>query len=711
MSFASRTPLLAHPRSKIPFSVFFWLNMAPAFAQEPLPERTPSKDTHQILTEVSVSANERPVYLESEATAATKVNAALRDVPQSVQVISHQLAEDQGASRLQELIHNVSGVYQGNVIVGDNFIIRGFANKEFLRDGYPDQRNSIRDMANIDAVEILKGPASVLYGRVEPGGTINYVTKRPLAKPYASAALKVDSHGLRRPSVDVSNRSADGRIGFRLNAAHEEGANFRDFSFSNRNFISGVMTWRISDSTRLRVEMESLQDRRALDRGVPALNGRPANVPVTRLLSEPSDFRKVSEQLFGYTLDHDLDAQWRIKQAVRIFRGTDDDSRTRLGAFVKPFNGNIMRDAHRRDGDETQVTAQLELIGDRIILKGMQHSLLFGVDIDRNDERKHAVTEAKGNIVSNQINIYRPVYGQFVAGPAGKRILTDSTVSTQALYAQDLVTISAQWKLLVGARFDMARSSVNDLLLSKQVAVNANALSPRVGVVWQPSTNVSLYSSVSSAFMPVANRGFNGDAFQPSKGEQIEVGIKNDWLNKRLSTSLAAFHIKKSQVIVEDPVHTSYKLQAGEITSEGVEFDLNGAIRTGWNVVANMAYTHARITQDSNAKRLGKRAANVPRKSAGIWLSHDAQQAKWAGLGAGIGSTYVGARMAEETNSIHLPAYTRWDSSVWYRKGKWRTTLRLENVFNKSYYVSGTKNHGIYPGATRTTVMIVSYQL
>ncbi len=653
-------------------------------------------------------------YQETEATGATKIAAPLRDIPQSVQVVPRQLIDDQSAVRPSDVLKNVSGVVQGNAAFGDTFIFRGFATDEFLRDGYPDRRYSIRDTANIENIEVLKGPASVLYGRVEPGGTLNYVTKRPLFVDRYSVELKADSDGLVRPSMDLSTVSADGKLGLRVNAASENGSNFRDYSYSNRKFVAAALTWRLTPDTQLAFELESLRDRRLFDRGVPPLGLVPAPIPVTRLIAEPTDRRVVEEGLVGYTLEHRLNTQWQIKHALRAFSATDDDVRTR---FLQPSatasttylaTGTISRDYLQINRGAQGATAQLELIGDTQ-LAGMRHQLLLG--LERDQHQTYQQTTAGATIrASNAINIYNPVYGNFV--PAGVRQTAQTEVesSATALYAQDLVALAPQWKLLVGARLDKARSHTDNLLTRTTTGSSDNAVSPRAGVVWQPSEQLSLYTSYSSSFIPVTGQDFAGNLFEPTKGKQLEVGLKSDWLDQRLTATVAAYRIKKQNVSTTDPVNTGFNVQTGEITSDGVELDVVGSPVTGLNLVGNLSVNDARVSRTTVANTLGRRSANVPDKMAGLWASYELQNAAWRGWGGGAGVNYVAERPGLDTaTSFYLPSYTRWDASLWYRAAHWQVALKVNNLFDKVHYVSATAQ-GIAPGTPRNFMLSTRYQ-
>ncbi len=675
------------------------------------------------LGEVRISSSAaEPTYREEEASGATKISAPLRDIPASIQVVSRAVIDDQGATRTEDAVLNVSGVNIGapSSRSGDNLIFRGFSTSEFLRDGMPDRRRSMRDMANIEQIEVLKGPASVLYGRIEPGGTLNYITKRPLFAKRYEAALRVDQYGLVRPSVDLSTVSQDGSLGVRLNAALEHGGNYRDYSFSDRKFVSGVVGWRLTRDTDLSFELEALEDRRSNgdDMGIPFYRGAPAPIPLSRLLSEPEHYRDTSDRLLGYTVNHRLDSSWKFKHALRYTTQTTQlikdnlNSRSVSNLFVSnvdPVTGRIGRNFAEQNTDRDTLTAQAELYGD-VRLLSMRHQVLFGFESDRIESTDNN-SSADAGVASNNLDIFNPVYGQLSRQGFKQTTLSDSAIRANALYFQDLIELAPQWKALIGGRYDRARSTSANRLNRSAGAAESSAFSPRAGIVWQPSTTLSLYGSYSESFVPVIGQDFFGALFEPTTGKQVELGVKSDWFDGKLSASAAVFTIRKGNVSAPDPDHDGFNIQTGEITSDGIEFDIAGSPLRGMNVIANLSLIDARITKETRASLIGVRPSNTAEKTARLWASYELQDAQWRGWGGGFGATYVGDRInSNSQRDFHtVPSYVRWDAGIWYRAANWRVALKLENVADKVYYVS-SNNLVLSPGAPRNLSVTASYR-
>lgn len=210
--------------------------------------------------------------------------------------------------------------------------------------------------------------------------------------------------------------------------------------------------------------------------------------------------------------------------------------------------------------------------------------------------------------------------------------------------------------------------------------------------------------------MPVIGQDYAGALFEPTSGKQVGFGAKGEWLAGKLLASVAAFRIEKDNISVTDPDHAGFNIQTGQITSDGLEFDVSGSPLPGLNLIGNLALTDARVTRDTRATVLGKRPANTPSKGGGLWASYELQDAQWRGVGVGLGVHHVGRRQGDSTGTFFLPAYSRWDASLSYRAAAWRVALKMENLFDKTYYVSAHDTLGTYPGAPRGVMLSSSYQ-
>lgn len=680
-------------------------------AEEPESETQPEQPLTQDNQPIElVVTGEQDGYRVREGSTATKTDTPLRDIPGSIQVIPRQLLKDQNTTRIQDALQNISGVNKdGNYGSSDSggYFIRGFDQAGNFRNGFSDNDfYSSVDTANIERIEVLKGPASVLYGQAEPGGIINVVTKQPLSTPFASVDLSVGSYSFYRPSIDLSGPlTDDGSLLYRLNIAYQNAGSFRDFNFTERVFIAPVITWNISDRTSLTFDFEYLNNNYRFDRGLPSIGNRPAPIPIDRFIGYPIDGDTYGDDSFraGYRFEHKFSEDWQLRNAfsfvsaniggIAAFAG-----RELIDERFSPIF--ISRDEFLRE----TFTLQTELVG-KFNTGSVVHRPLLGVELRRNIWTYTSFDVAEP---TPPLDIFDPNYD--VALPA---IPDESTFGyttrrdTLGIYFQDQITFADNLKVLLGGRFD-AFQRREDFGTPDEESLSA--FSPRVGVVYQPIEAISLYASYTESFQPdrFLGRGATGTPFKPTRGTQYEVGIKAD-ITEGISATLAAYQITKSNVITSDPVDPDISIQVGEQRSRGIELDVAGEILPGWKIITSYAYTDAIISKD-NTIPVGNRIYNVPEHAASIWTTYEIQEGGLEGLGFGLGLYYVGDRFADNENTSTMESYFRTDSALYYKRDNWRLGLNFRNLFNETYYETSQSRNIIYPGAPFTVIGSFSIQ-
>ncbi|GAX38400.1 TonB-dependent receptor [Nodularia sp. NIES-3585] len=636
-------------------------------------------------------------YSVPNATTATRTDTPLRDIPQSIQAVPRQVLEDQQVIRASEALLNVSGVQRGNSAGNtvELFNIRGF--QQFggnLRDGFRDSSNFV-ETANLERIEVLKGPASVLYGNLDPGGIINYVTKQPLAEPFYAVGLQIGSFGLVRPTLDFSGPlNPERTVLYRLNAAYEGGGNFRNFDTEvKRFFISPVVSWKISDRTDVTFEFEYVNDLRPSDRGLFAFGTGIADIPFDRVLGEPDDSSESTQFRTGYRFEHRFNDDWKIRNRFRL-SSVDAISYTTEPDSLNEETGELFRTLYKEVYELKNYGLQTDVVG-KFNTGSIEHQLLFGVDLSwQTEDGFYPFTETAS------INIFNPVYGN-VSRPASRDQYPDSfsfrtETNSLGFFLQDQVKLAENLKLLVGGRFDFINQSTTSSEREDQ------AFSPRVGIVYQPIEPISLYTSFSRSFQPNFGTRVDGSLLEPVRGTQYEVGIRGEFLNSRLTTNLAAYEITKSNLGVTDPDNPIFSIPSGEQRSRGIELDVTGQILPGWNMIASYAYTDARVTKDDNLQP-GNLLDGVPFNSASLWSTYEIQTGDLQGLGFGLGLFYVGERQGDLSNSFQIPSYVRTDASVFYRRNNWRVSINVNNLFNVNYIEAGGQvRRNIDPGAPLT---------
>ncbi|MEH2168736.1 MAG: TonB-dependent siderophore receptor [Nostoc sp.] len=654
-----------------------------------------------------VVTGEQDGYRVPDATTATKTDTPLRDIPQSIQVIPRQIIEDQKITRLRDVLQNVSGVtpgagYQNSF---DRVRIRGFSQETTFRDGIRDN-NPSTDFANVERVEVLKGPASVLFGQTEPGGIVNLVTKQPLSDPYYNVDLNVGNYAFYRSALDLSGPlNTDKTLLYRLNVAYENAGSFRDFISSQNIFVAPVIAWKLSKNTDLNLFFEYDNRDYKPDRGVFAIGDRPGLVPISRFFGEPSiNEGTVTNYKFGYNLEHRFSQNWQLRQTLFANIRKSDEIRVQF-IGLEPDGLTGRRDIANFGGTISEdYRLQTDVIGN-FKTGTITHKLLFGVDLNRYTD----VSNGFSNGPFASINVFNPVYFVPITRPTTPYIVQNFT-DTLGFYLQDQVTIADNLKLLLGGRFDTVNILQKDLAAQSATNDNNSAFTPRVGIVYQPTPPVSLYASYAESFVPQYGRSRDNSAFVPERSKQYEVGVKGELFDGKLSATLAAYHLTKSNVLTTDPDpnYSNYSIQVGEQTSKGIELDIVGQLTPGWNVIATYGYTDARVTRDNDLP-VGNRLQNVAENTASFWTTYELQQGNFKGLGFGLGLYYVGDRPGEIDKSLILPSYFRTDAALFYKQDNWRVGLNFKNLFDINYYVETQGRDVVYPGEPFTVIGSVSF--
>ncbi|MHC5747620.1 MAG: TonB-dependent siderophore receptor [Nostoc sp.] len=674
--------------------LIFGVISAVTAAQQPQTPQAQEKPTTETPQEEPAAQQDEPIelvvtgeqdgYRVQDATTATKTDTPLRDIPQSIQVVPREVLEDRNVRSLAEAVETVSGVVDGadyNGSPAQDFIIRGFEQGGSFRNGYRDVNSyGLTGVGTIDRVEVLKGPASVLFGAVEPGGIINIVTKQPLSEPYYKLEFEAGNRDFYQPSIDFSGPLNDDKtLLYRFNVSYQTSDGFQDFVNTNLTTVAPTISWKLGDRTDLTLYYEYINFKGTFEQYTSVLSDN-TFLPRSFYQGYPDEaYVDNTTQKFGYTVSHEFSDNWQIRNNFSVVTGRNAEEYTLATAVVN--DQSLRQFAQDRDFTTDNYFGQIDLLG-KFNTGSISHQILIGFDFN-----SYIQTFAR-SIASNvpNLDIVNPNYDitSFNYGPRSSS--TDRSQS-YGIYLQDQIMFLDNLKLLIGGRFDwITGDNTNDVTGETIENPENSAFSPRIGLVYQPSKSISLYTSYSQSFVPVTGSNPDGEIFEPTRGTQYEVGIKGDFLEGRLSTTLAAYQIAKSNILTDDPNNddSDYFIQVGEQRSRGIELDVTGEILPGWKAIASYAYTNAEVTEDNDIP-VGNRLVSVPKNQASLWTTYEFQNSNLKGLGFGLGLFYVGTRSGDSANSFEIPDYLRTDAAIYYRRDGFKAGINIRNLFDTDY--------------------------
>lgn len=670
----------------------------------------------QLSTVEVVGRTESGAYHADEAAGA-KTDLPLRELPQSVRVVSRQAIDDLGATRLDDVLDYVGGVSRQNNFGGlwDNFAIRGLPGNEntgmaTLLNGFSSNRgfNAPRDLAGVERIEFLKGTAAALYGSSEPGGTLNIVSKRPLWKAAHSVEGYLGSHGLKRGAFDSTGPIGE-NFAYRLNLAVEDRDSFRDHVSARREVIAPAFTWKLGRDTVLEYSGEFLRHATPLDRGVVAVGNRLGAIPRSRFLGEPADGdMTVENQTHQFILSHEWNSAWRSRLGLS-YRKTSLNGFSTEASALGANNAKLARQRRFRDFDSDDIALQAELQG-TLRTGAIEHELLFGLESFRFSMDSIMLRANPTAARPYAIDIYNPVYGQLQPVP-GRNTDTLEHQRNTAFYMQDAIKLAPEWRLVAGVRVDNYRQSLENRIAGTTARQDPSSTSPRIGLSWLPTPQWTFYANAGRSFRPNVGSDVAAQGFEPETGRALELGTKWESADRRMGATAALFDIRKRNVLTTDPVNAGYSTAAGEIRSRGFEFDLAGQLTTNWRLNASLVLNDVEITKD-NTLAIGGRLLNVPRVNGSVLAVYENAFANGQRYGIGGGVTHVGKRLGQArtqadakaaTPSFELPSYTTAKLVAYWRiNPALRVTLDVDNLFDSTYYASSYSRLWVTPGTART---------
>jgi iron complex outermembrane receptor protein len=645
-----------------------------------------------------------PGYRATLSATATRTDTAIRDVPQSIQVVPRTVIEDQAAVRLTDVVQNVSSV-QLNGTAGnraETYNIRGFVASRYAINGFAlsnaaERPEAFLDLANVERVEVLKGPASVMVGLTDPGGVINIVTREPSKTFSFNGAFQGGSFDFYRGELSVSGPlNASGTLSARATGAIQTDGGFRDQARdSERVFGAGALRWEPDALTRVDLTVDYLDSKQPFDRGLYAdANG---NYPhdAGNFLGERWSTNSSEKLVVGLAAQRQVVPWLMLRVTGRYTDATSFDSNGVDLQGLEADNRTLRRRVTTRTEAPEDLTMRFEALADAFT-GGIEHRIMVGAEHNRGDFRFRS---ARANI--GTIDIYEPVYGTTPVPVTRENANYDYEARNWGFYIQDQISLGEQWKALVGLRYDRAKSYTDDVFNDEVTRTDVDALTWRAGLVYQPTTAVSLYASYTRSFIPQQGQTVDLAPLDPEKGEQFKAGVKLDLIPNALSLTGAVFQITKQNVATEDPADADFSILTGEQRVRGVEFDMTGDILPGWSIIANVSYLDTEIARD-NVFAVGNRLTGVPELSGRLWTSYSVRQGALKGLSAAGGIRVVDKRQIDLDNSFTIAGYHTFDASVRYALDEhWELSVNAQNLTDK-FYIEGVQSESnLYPGTPR----------
>jgi catecholate siderophore receptor len=675
------------------------------FTDERTATLRPASVAPQTLRAVEVVASRRAGYTTPATSTATRTPTPLRDVPQSVSIITRALMQDLSMQSMADAVRFVPGVTMGQGEGNrDQPTIRGNnTTADFFVDGVRDDVQYFRDLYNVERIEALKGSNAMVFGRGGGGGVLNRVTKQADWTAFRELTLQGGSFDNKRASLDVGGGLSPA-VAARFNGMFERSGFFRDAVTIERHGINPTLTIApTSRNTRVQLGYELFNDRRTADRGIPSFDGRPVATSASTFFGDPDgSWADVRAHVATATIIREADSTLSIR------------NRTMFGSYDK-FYQNIFPGAVNATGDAVSISAynndtqrrnlfnQTDVIV-RARTGPLRHTVLAGAELGRQATDNRRLT---GYFNNTATSVTAPISNPTISEPLTFRAsATDAdnrvTNTSASLYLQDQIVISSQWQLIGGVRYERFDLRYHNDRTDSSLRRVDDLISPRAGLLFKPLETLSFYASHSVSFLPSAGDQFSSltdvtKGLEPERFRNHEVGVKWD-IADRLAVGAATYRLDRTNTRAPHPTDPTKTVQTGSQQTTGFELSLNGNVSSRWEVAWAYANQSARITRTTAAAAKGSTVPLVPRTSVALWNRYQVAQR----IGLGLGVVHRSDMYAALDNRVTLPAYTDADAALYLTLGRnVRAQAFVENLFDTRYFATAHSNNNISPGSRR----------
>jgi len=651
----------------------------------------------------TVTVTESAGYLTAASSTATKTLTPLRDIPQSITVVTQELMKDQLMMSIGDVVRYVPGI---TTHAGDNardaVIIRGNSSSaDFFVNGLRDDVEYYRDLYNLERVEALKGPNAMIFGRGGGGGVINRVTKEAGFTPLREITLVGGSYNNKRFAADLDQPFND-KIAFRLNGVYENSDSFRKYVSLERYGINPTLTIAPGKQTKITLGYEHFRDNRTADRGIPSFQGRPADTPVSTYFGNPNDSHmRALVNLGSATIEHQA-GSLNIHNRT-LFGGYDKMYQNFVPGAVTADKTQVALSAYNNATKRLNMFNQTDL--SYVVFTGrIRHTLLGGTEVGRQLTDNFRNTGFFNNTATS---ISVPYANPVISTPVTfRQSVTDADnhlrTNLAATYVQDQIGLSRYVQLIAGLRFDYFDLQYHNNRTSDNLRRIDHLVSPRAGIVFKPITPLSIYGSYSVSYLPSSGDQFSSlttitQQVKPEKFSNYEVGVKWD-IHRYLSLTTAVYRLDRTNTRSTDANDPTRVVQTGSQRTSGFEIGVNGSITRAWKIAGGYSYQDAFVRSATTAARAGAQVAQVPHNTFSLWNNYQILPR----LGAGLGILNRSEMYAAIDNTVVLPSYTRADAAVFFSlTERVRLQANVENLFDKKYYINAQSNTNISPGFPR----------
>jgi iron complex outermembrane receptor protein len=656
-----------------------------------------------------------PGYVATNSATATKTDTPIIEVPQSVSVVTRDQMDDRNVQSLADSLRYSAGVQAGdtNDPTTESFSIRGY-NSPYLslyRDGTRVMLKAFDNVVEpygLERVEVLRGPASVLYGEGVPGGVVNIVSKRPTDKNIAEGQLEVGTRDRYQAAFDIGGAiSDDNSLQVRLTALGRKSDTQTDFVPDDRVFIAPGLRWRSDHGTDVTLFAEFQQDWTSFPDGLPAngtvLSNPNGSIPTRRFVGEPgwSDFERTTAAV-GYVLDQELTDVFSFHQNLRYSFSSYDRNQVQN----RDFNDATLRSIDRRARAASQESSRINVdtrLQAEFGWEDIRNQVIAGFDFTHG---RFKTEMWQGNI--DPLDLFDPDYGADVETP--DPVFDDrETVTHKGAYLQAQTKLFDSLILVGGVRHDWSEDKIEDKLTPVTLQQKDDATTYRVGGVYLAPYGLAPYASYTTSFVPVFGTDAQDRPFKPETGDQVEVGLKFAPKDFRGSATVSAFRIVRQNVQTPDPNDPDFLVQTGEVTTRGLELEAVAGVTKALNVTANVSLLDAEVTKSEDVD-LGKRPTTVPETMASLWADYAFDQGPLEGLSFGAGFRYVGNTPGDAANTFFVPDYALFDAALRYQWQSLNLALNVSNIADKEYVSTCFALSSCYYGQRRTVIGTLTYR-